>query len=162
MPTMLESILSYLCSERKVFITANIAPIPFPLTPVHSLPKVPPTILSPKFRVCFSYQIKKIEVQFSCSVVSNSLQPHEPQHTRPPCPPPTVGVYPNLCPLSQWCHPTISSSIIPFSSCPQSFPASGSFWMSQLFSSGGQSIGVSASGSVLPVNTQDWSACFSY
>ena len=79
-------------------------------------------------------------VQFSCSVVSNSLWPHELQHARPPCPSPTARVYPNPCPLSQWCHPTISPSVIPFSSCPQSFPASGSFQMSQLFMSGGQSI----------------------
>ena len=96
-------------------------------------------------------------VQFSRSVVSNSLRPHEPQHARPPCLSPTPGVHPNPCPLSQWCHPTISSSVVPFSSCPQSFPASGSFQMSQLFASDGQSIGVSASTSVLPVNTQDWS-----
>ena len=95
-------------------------------------------------------------VQFSCSVMFNSLRPHEPQHTRPPCPSPTPRVYPNSCPLSPWCHPTISSSIVPFSSCLQSFPASGSFQMSQLFESGGQSIGVSASTSVLPMNTQDW------
>ena len=95
-------------------------------------------------------------VQFSCSVMSNSLWPHESQHTRPPCPSPTPRVYPNSCPSSQWCHPTISSSIIPFSSCPQSFPASGSFQMSQLFTSGGQRIGLSASTSVLPMNTQDW------
>ena len=96
-------------------------------------------------------------VQFSFSVVSNSLQPHEPQHTRPPCSSPTPRVHPNPCPLCRFCHPTISSSVIPFSSCPQSFPASGSFQMSQVFASGGQSIGVSASTSVLPMNTQDWS-----
>jgi len=96
-------------------------------------------------------------VQFSCSVVSDSLQPHEPQHTRPPCPSPTPGVYSNSCPLSWWCHPTISSSVIPFSSHLQSFPASASFQMSQLFASGGQSIGVSASTLVLPINIQDWS-----
>ena len=96
-------------------------------------------------------------VQFSCSVVSNSLQPHGLQHARPPCPSPTPGVYPNSYPSSQWCHLTISSSVVPFSSCPQSFPASGSFQMSQLFPSGGRSIGVSASTSVLPMNTQDWS-----
>ena len=96
-------------------------------------------------------------VQFSCSVVSDSLRPRGPQHARPPCPSPTPGIHPNSCPLSWWCHPTISSSVIPFSSCPQSFPASGSFQMSQPFTSGGQSIGVSASTSVLPVNTQDWS-----
>ena len=96
-------------------------------------------------------------VQFSGSVISNSLKPHELQHTRPPCPLPTPGVHPNPCPLNQWCHPTISSSVIPFSSCPQSFPASGSFQISQLFASGGQSIRVSASASFLPMNTQDWS-----
>ena len=94
--------------------------------------------------------------QFSRSVASNCLQPHEPQHARPPCASPTPGVHPNLCPLSQWCHPTISSSVVPFSSCPQFFPASGSFQMSQLFVSGGQSIGVSASAPVLPMNIQDW------
>ena len=82
-----------------------------------------------------------------------TLRPHGLQHPRPPCPSPTPGVYP----LSRWCHPTILSSVVPFSSCPQSFPASGSFPMSQLFTSGGQSIGVSASTSVLPMNTQDWS-----
>ena len=96
-------------------------------------------------------------VQLSRSVMCDSLRPHEPQHARPPCPSPTPGVYPNPCPLSQWCHPTISSSVVPFSSCPQSFPGSGSFPMSQLFESGGLSIGVSASTSVLPMITQDWS-----
>ena len=96
-------------------------------------------------------------VQFSRSVMSDSLQPHGLQHTRPPCPSPTPGVHSNPCPLSRWYHPTISSSVVPFSSCPQSFPASGSFQMSQLFIWGGQSIGVSASTSVLPMNTQDWS-----
>ena len=96
-------------------------------------------------------------VQFSHSIVSDSLQPHEPQHARPPCPSPTPRVHQNPCPLSWWCHPTISSSVIPFSFCPQSFPVSESFQMSQLFASGGQNIGVSASASVLPINTQDWS-----
>ena len=96
-------------------------------------------------------------VQFSRSVMSNSLQPHESQHTRPPCPSPTPGVYSNSCLLHWWCHPAISSSVIPFSSRPQSLPASGSFPMSQLFTSGGQSTGVSSSASVLPVKTQDWS-----
>ena len=96
-------------------------------------------------------------VQFSRSVMSDSLQPHEPQHARPPCPSPTPRVHPNPCPLRQWCHPTISSSVVPFSSCPQSFPASGSFQMSQLSVSSGQSIGVSGSTSVLPMNTEDWS-----
>ena len=96
-------------------------------------------------------------VQFSHSVVSSSLRPHEPQHTRPPCPSPTPGVHPNPCPLSWWCHPTISYSVVLFSSCPQSFPASDSFQMSQLFTSGGQNIRISDSTSVLPMNTQDWS-----
>ena len=89
--------------------------------------------------------------------MSNSLRPHESQHTRPPCPLPTPGVYSNSCPSSWWCHPAISSSIILFSSCPQSLPASESFPMSQLFTWGGQSIGVSALVSVLQMNTQDWS-----
>ena len=96
-------------------------------------------------------------VQFSHSVMSDSLWPHESQHARPPCPSPTPGVYSNSCPSSQWCHPAISSSVVPFSSCPQSLPASGYFPMSQLFAWGGQSIEVSASASVLPMNTQDWS-----
>ena len=95
-----------------------------------------------------------ISVQFSHSVTSNSLRPHGSQHARPSCPSPTPGVYPNLCPSSQWCHPTISSSVVRFSSCPQSFPALGSFPMIQLFAWGGQSIGISASTSVLPMNTQ--------
>ena len=95
-------------------------------------------------------------VQFSHSVVSSALSPHELQHARPPCPSPTPGVYLNSCPLSQWCHPTISPSLISFSSCPQSFLVSGSFQMSQLLASGGQSIGVPASTAVLPMNTQDW------
>ena len=96
-------------------------------------------------------------VQFSCSVMSDYLQPHELQHARPPCPSPTPRVYSNSCPLSLWCHPTISSSVVPFSPRLQSFPASGSFQMSQLFAWGGQSIGVSASTLVLPMSTQDWS-----
>ena len=96
-------------------------------------------------------------VQFSSSVTSASLWPHESQHARPPCPSPTPGVHPSSCPSSQWCHPAISSFVVPFSCCPQSLPASGSFPMSQLFASGGQSTGVSASASVLPMNTQDWS-----
>ena len=95
-------------------------------------------------------------VHFSHSVMSDSLQPHEMQHARPPCPSPTPGVHPNPCPLSQWCHPTISSSVVRVSSCPQSFPASVSLQMSQLFTSGRLSIGVSASTSVFTMNTQDW------
>ena len=95
--------------------------------------------------------------QFTHSVVSNSLRPHPLQHTRLPCPPPTPGAYSNSCPSSRWCHPTISFSVIPFSSHLQSFPVSGSLPMSQLFTSGGQSIGASALASVLPMNIQDWS-----
>ena len=96
-------------------------------------------------------------IQFSHSVMSDSLRPHERQHARPPCPSPTPRVYSNSCPSSRWCHPTISFFVVPFSSCPKSFPASGSLPMSQLFISGGQSIGVSASTSVFLMNTQDWS-----
>ena len=96
-------------------------------------------------------------VQFSCSVMSDSLWPHELQHARHPWPSPTPRVHPNSYPLGRWCHPAISSSVVPFSCCPQSLPASESFPVSQLFASGGQSIGVSASASVLPMNTQDWS-----
>ena len=96
-------------------------------------------------------------VQFSRSVMSNSLWPQGLQHARLPCLSPTPRACSNSCPLNEWCHPTISSSVIAFSSCLQSFPASGSFPMSQFFASGGQSIGVSTSASVLPVNIQDWS-----
>ena len=102
----------------------------------------------------YIYSVQFSSVTQSCL----ALRSHESQHTRPPCPSPTPRVYPNPCPLIRWCHPTISSSVIPFSSCLQSFPASGSFLMSQLFASGGQSIAVSASTSVLPKDTQDWSA----
>ena len=98
-----------------------------------------------------------MDVQFSCSVVSDSLWPNESQHARPPCPSPAPGVYSNPCPSSRWCHPATSSSVVPFSSCPQSLPASASFPTSQLFAWGGQSTGVSASTSVLPMNTKDWS-----
>ena len=106
---------------------------------------------------CIEAETQFRSVQFSHSVVSDSLLPHESQHARFPCPSPTPGVHSNWCPSSQWCHPAISSSVVPFSSCPQSLPASRSFPMSQLFAWGGQSIGVSALASVLPVNTQDWS-----
>ena len=102
-------------------------------------------------------KIQFSSVLFSRSVMSDSLRLHESQHARPPCPSPTPGVYSNSCPLSQWCHLAISSSVVPFSSCPQSLPASVSFPMSQLFKWGGQSTGASASASVLPMNTQDWS-----
>ena len=101
--------------------------------------------------------IARDSVQFSRSVMSDSLWPHGLQQAKPPCPSPTHRAYSNSCPSSRWCHPTVSSSVVPFSSCSQPFPASGSFPMSQLFTSGGQSIGVSASASVLPMNTQDWS-----
>ena len=100
---------------------------------------------------------KEASVQLSRSVMSNSLWPHESQHARPPCPSPTPRVHSDSCPSSQWCYPAISSSIVPFSSCSQSLPASESFPMSQLFTSGDQRIGVSVLASVLPVNTQDWS-----
>ena len=103
----------------------------------------------------YSFKSYNSSIQFSCSVVSDSLQPHGLQHNKLPCPSPTPGVYSNSCPLSQWCHPTISSSMVPFSSHLQSFPASGCFPMSQFFPSGGQSTGVSAS--ILPMNIQDWS-----
>ena len=103
-----------------------------------------------KIRMSFS------SAQFSRSVVSDSLRPHELQHARPPCPSPTPGVYPNSCASSWWFYPAISSSVIPFCSCPQSLPASGSFPVSQLFTSGGQSIGVSDSASDLSMNIQDW------
>ena len=99
-----------------------------------------------------------VSVQFSRSVMSDSLWPHESQHARPPCPSPTPGVHSDSCPSSPWCHPAISSSVVPFSSCPQSLPASESFPVSQLFTWVGQSIGISDLGSVLPMNTQDWSS----
>ena len=98
----------------------------------------------------------RVVVQFNRSVVSDPLRSHGLQNARPPCPSPTPKIYSNSCPLSQWCHPTISSSVVPFSSLLQSFPASGSFPVSQFFTSGGQSTGVSVSASVLPMNIQDW------
>ena len=124
------------------------------LMEVWKVRKLYPTPQSPSGGYDWS---RTTSVQFSRSVVSDSLRPHGLQHARPPCPSPTPRVYPNSCTLSRWCHPTISSSVIPFSSCPQSLPASGSFPMSQLFALGGQSIRVSASASVLPMNIQDWS-----
>ena len=120
-------------------------------TKVKCLPNIPPSSFPPHI-------LNKVtSVQFSCSLMSNYLPPHGLQHARLPCPSPTPGVDSNSCPSSRWCHPTISSSVIPFSSCLQSLPASGSFQMIQFFTSGGQSIGISASTSVLPMNTQDWS-----
>ena len=119
-------------------------------TPLHHNP------VSANWLCCVSDEQTQDSVQFSSSVISDSLWPHELQYTRPPCPSPTPGAYPNSCPLSQWCHPAISSSVVPFSSCLQSFPASGSYPVSQLFASGGQSIGLSVSASVLAMNIQDW------
>ena len=113
--------------------------------------------LNPAFFKNMKFVVVSSSVQFSRSVVSDSLRHHESQHARPPCPSPTPGVHSNSCSSSQWCHPAISSSVVPFSSCPQSLPASESFPMSQLFTWGGQSTGVSALASVLPMNTQDWS-----
>ena len=111
-------------------------------------------LLSPCDVANVTEEVNWISIHFSRSVVSNSLRLHEPQHARPPCPSPTPGVHPNPCPLCRWCHLAISSSVVLFSFCPQCFPASGSFQMSQLFPSDGQSIGASAS--VLPMNIQDW------
>ena len=107
--------------------------------------------------IFYCYEAFYLSVQFICSVMSDSLQPHESQHARPPCPSPTPGVHPNPCPSSWWCHPAILSSVVPFS-CPQPLLASESFPMSQLFAWGSQSIGVSALASVLPKNTQGWSS----
>ena len=116
-------------------------------------------LMMTKKKTSYRYQILKSisSVQFSCSVVSDSLRTHELQQARPPCPSSTPGVHPNPCPLSQWCHPAISSSVIPFSSCPQPLPASESFPMSQLFAWGGQSTGVSASASFPPKKSEGWS-----
>ena len=126
--------------------------LPFPTLGDPPRPGIEPT--SPALAGEFFTTVPS--VQFSRSVMSNSLRPRELQHTRPPCPSPTPGVHSNSCPSSRWCHPAISSSVVPFSSCPQSLPASGSFPMSQLFAWGGQSTGVSALASFLPKNTQDW------
>ena len=112
--------------------------------------------LVPSHKSVWYYDSRIRSDQISRSVMSDSLQPHESQHARPPCPSPTAKAYSDSCPSSQWCHPTISSSVMTFSSCLQSFPASGSLSVNQFFLSGGQSIGVSASTSVLPMNIQDW------
>ena len=124
------------------------------VSPISYLKVTPKELRKPRLWH-IKYLLISHSVQFSCSVMSNSLRPHGPQNSRPPCPSPAPGVDSNLCPLSWWCHPTISSSsssLIPFSSCLQSFPALGSFPVSQFFTSGGQSIGVSASTSVLPIS----------
>jgi len=136
-------------------------PLRTPSAPSRDQPSVqsPPVFISPLcvcVLLCEFSPSQFSSVQVSHSVMSNSLRPHGLQYTRLPCPSPTPGACSNSCPLSRWCHPTISSSVILFS-CLQSFPSSGSFQRSQLFSSGGQSIGVSASASVLPINIQDWS-----
>ena len=128
----------------------------FQFIPSPLLPLITVSLFSISVSVFLFYKYKMWSVQFSHSVVSDSLWPHGLQHAKPPCSSPTPGVYSNSCPLTQWCHPTISSSVVPFSSHLQSLPASGSFQMSQLLASGGQSIIVSASTSVLPVNIQDW------
>ena len=113
-------------------------------------------VIKAKWHKANFWKAEDPSVQFSPSIVSDSLWPRGLQHTGPPCPSPTPGAYSNSCPSSQWCHPAISSSVVPSSSCPQSFPALGSFPMSQFFALGGQSIGASASASVVPMNIQDW------
>ena len=137
-------------------LSPHVSLCPFLIPPLH------PFFLPPSLGNRWSASIDSVHyrfssVQFSCPVVSDSLRLHELQHARPPCPSPTPGRHPNPCPSSRWCHPVISSSVVPFTSCPQSLPASESFPMSQLFAWGGQSIGASALASVLPMNTQDWS-----
>ena len=153
--------LSYFTFINRLFSSSSLSAIRVISSTYLSLLIFLPAILIPacassslSFRITF---LQFSSGQFSRSVMSDSLQPHESQHTRPPCPSPTPRVHPNSCPSSWWCHPAISSSVVPFSSCPQSLPASESFLISQHFSWGGQSIGVSASASVLPMNTQDWS-----
>ena len=132
----------------------------FPFTIAYSFFSEPHSSASSRRRNKFIYHKSTIEwhvcnqIQFSCSVISDSLQPHGLQHAKFPCPLPTPRAYSNSCPSSWWCHPTISSSVVPFFSCLQSFPASGSFLINQLFATGGQSIGASAS--VLPMNIRDW------
>ena len=158
-PSLLKTLSSSL--TKTLYPLNSISPFPYSLTPLWFLFYLLSMNLATSYKwnhiifvlLCLAYFTKHnvfkvhpcCSVQFSSSVVSDYLIPHELQHTRPPCPSPTPGVNPNPypCPLSWWCHPTISSSVVPFSSCPQSFPASGSFLMSQLFAWGGQSIGVS-------------------
>ena len=134
-------------------------PLPYVFV-IDCFPLAPQPYLPPEKSVCRSRAIvrtgHRTTVQFSCSVISDSLWPQGLQHARLPCPSPAPGAYPNSYPLHWWCHPTISSSVVPFSSCLQSFPASGSFPVSQFFSSGGQRIGALASASVLPMNIQGW------
>ena len=148
-------------TSEYLFVLAflNTCKMATPIPGIHIRKKrwlVPLVMILISRKLKFFQQMSIRSVQFSHSVMSDSLRPHELQHARPPCPSPTLRVHPNPCPSSRWCHLNVPSSVIPFSSCPQSFPASGSFQMSQFFASGGQSIGVSASISVLPMNTQDW------
>ena len=156
--TILERTYAWEQSWSSLFISLTLSPHVYQYLShqyrCSTLRNVPDMFISNNFN---SFQIFITSVQFSRSVMSNSLRPHESQHARPPRPSPAPEVYSDSCPSSQWCHPSISSSVVPFSSCPQSLPASGSFPMSQLFTWGGQSIGVPASASVLPMNTQDWS-----
>ena len=133
--------------KTRSLLIPSISFQPFPIDSPQTLHPAPSVFL-----ITLSLLIDFVSVQFNCSVVSNSLRPHGLEHDRPPCPSPTLWVYSNSCLLHRWCHPTILSSVIPFSSCLQSFPASGSFSMSQFFASGGQSIGASASVSVFPMN----------
>ena len=143
--------IQYQSMKQETFLPVSAPPNPKPIHQPLSSPKY-------VFELAESFvQVFLCTVQFSCSVVSNSLQPHGLQHARLPCLSPTPRVYPNSCPLSRWCHPTISSSALPFSTHLQSFPASESFQISQFFPSGGQSIGASASTSVLSMNIQGWS-----
>ena len=128
--------------QKHSYLTSNI---------IHSV--VQQQFIEHIVHICHSARYQFSSVTHSCPTLRD---PHGPQHARPPSTSPTPGVYSNSCPLSWWCHPTISYSVVPFFSCPQSFPASGSFPVSQLFTSGGQSIGASASASVFPMNTQDW------
>ena len=139
-------------AEPKVTVVDRLKCRPL-TTPSLYLPKRP----QPTCELCKSGSDWSRTGFSSVAQLCPALWPHELQHARPPCPSPTPGVHPNPCPLSRWCHLAVSSSVVPFSSCPHSFPASGSFQRSQLFASGGQSIGVSASTSVPPMNTQDWS-----
>ena len=146
--------LSVSFSLNQIFHFASL-PILISILSSFSFEKLHDIVLQEKKKFTFVFRWFG-SVQFHHSVVSNSFRPHESQNARPPCPSPTPGVYPNSCPSNRWCHPAISSSVVPFSSCPQSLPTSGSFPMSQLIAGGGQSIGVWASASVLPMNTQDW------
>ena len=150
---------SFLSIHKRMLISHVFRGMAFPILGIvwSTLPEIYLTILDWVRHLLPWFPLVCPSVQFSCSVVSDSLWPHELQHARPPCPSPTPGVHPNSCPSSRWCHLAISSSVVPFSSCPQSLPASESFPVSQLFTWGGHSTGVSALASFLPKNTQNWS-----